>query len=219
MTATNQGTILRYGTLFWRTLVYARQVRGTVKAHSSYLIAAPTTDGTLPPASDLFRLKAPDSGVTLQDYLGAFLTSPLFRLELRILKLVAVPRSLHHTLEPAHLEKVASHHADSFVLWKDRLAEGDPAKTIRSSEDATNPPAATRIMRCEPSPGEPFCDTWWSVEASRDVPNTVDLVFGTALLPPFSHSWALDALGPLHRLYSRFLLASARANLEVMRTP
>merc|ERR1711915_970133 len=55
--------------------------------------------------------------------------------------------------------------------------------------DNASSAAPTRIMRCRTNGGEPFCDTWWSVEPSRDEPGTVDLVFGTALLnPDYNHN-------------------------------
>merc|ERR1712224_4711 len=58
------------------------------------------------------------------------------------------------------------------------------------SSSSVVPPTPPTRMRCYyGDDGTPFCDTWWSIEPSRDEPGYIDLVFGTALLKPdYNHN-------------------------------
>ena len=107
--------------------------------------------------------------------------------------------------------------------------------TSTTSSSSSNNKPACQIMQCRIH-NKPFCETWWAVEleeepavaapASSVVVRHPQLVFGTALIPSndennesssisFRRQLLTQAMTPLHRLYSRLLLASAKATLVV----
>eukprot|EP00934_Nitzschia_sp_Nitz4_P004362 Nitzschia sp. Nitz4//scaffold22_size323478//40623//41357//NITZ4_000501-RA/size323478-augustus-gene-0.223-mRNA-1//-1//CDS//3329542917//4352//frame0 len=199
-------------TIAYKTVQYAWHVEGFRYAPSSTLIARQGTKG-----SDSFRISLPNdqpSPVSLQSFQLAFLTSPLFALERLILRLV-LPRSEWPTLTTAHMHTVAQGAATKFGLWEDRSSEGDLKAMIPTEQTS-----ATRIMRASMPDGKggwiPFVDTWWCVEMNP-TNESVDFVFGSALHSledPKKKDWLLEAAMPLHVMYSRLLLACARANWE-----
>lgn len=188
----------------------------------------------------MFRLRLPpdfisqsNNGISLAEYQAAFLLSPLFRCELWLLNAVgAVPD--RSTIADTNLMDVATGKSDTMATWKTWAVEGDRHEGVSlQNEPQSNYPNPCIIMRSTMN-DRPFCDTWWAVEVvttssipDRDQRQHIDLVFGTSLLnhPTFSSSSnsrstgkmlssiLTDALTPLHRLYSRLLLASCQANL------
>jgi len=102
-----------------------------------------------------------------------------------------------------------------------------------SSSSSSNNKPACQIMQCRIH-NKPFCETWWAVELEEEpavapalsvVVRHPQLVFGTALIPSNDENnesssmsfrrLLTKAMTPLHRLYSRLLLASAKATLVV----
>lgn len=157
-------------------------------------------------STDMFRVPVNKSeaanGVSLADFQAAFLLSPLFQLELWILsKLMPT-----ETLTRERLIAVARGEETRFAGWRNLAAEGDRQRAITT---ATEPTAVCQIMRCQINE-KPFCDTWWAVERSQD---ETELVFGTAIIFSGRKPLALSILDPVHRIYSRMLLASAKATL------
>lgn len=175
---------------------YSISVRGFFRTPDASLIARKTGR-----KSDMFRLSVhlheltPAIPPTFPDYFFAFLTSPLFSIELSILQGLGMTKK--ETCEFDHLRKVSIGQEATFGLWRHFDHETDPAST-------------TTIMRAMTPQGIPFCDSWWSLEIVNET--EYDLVFGTALI--YGHnSWLAYVADPLHRLYSRLLLASAKEKL------
>ena len=135
--------------------------------------------------------------LTLADYHYAFLTSRLFTLELSILQGVGLASPETTTRE--HLREVADGTAQSFALWSVKFQES----SATSSEI---------LMRASTPDQKPFCDTWWMIDHKKKDGDYCELVFGTALIAE-RESWIVWAATPLHRLYSRLLLASAKESL------
>jgi hypothetical protein len=161
--------------------------------------------------SDMFRIDFVDEdntlGVSLQDFHLAFLTSPLFQFELWILSFATVSDPATTTTE--HLAAVTSGDKSSFGPWTAWAVEGKRSAPLTASSE---PASACQIMRCYIQ-GKTFCDTWWAVEKVADRPNP-ELVFGSAFKFCDDHKPLMfRVLDPLHRLYSRLLLASAMINL------
>lgn len=134
--------------------------------------------------TDAFRAKVPGR-VTLGDFLTAFYTSPLFRAERLVLRMMG------HRSTDADAAALAAG-ADRFAAWRvtDRRADEILLGDVSG--------ATSSWFRVVPE-GE--ATTLWfgsAVCARRD-----------ATLRP-----AIRAFVPLHRLYSRALLASARRRLS-----
>jgi hypothetical protein len=208
---TDQATPCIMLSTLWRTLRYTFAVRGHYSTPSA---SFPIRMGCK--QSDMFRLGVTESesadGVTLRDFHAAFLSSPLFRTELWILSKIgaAHPEMTSHE----HLLDVASGEKSSFGPWTSWAVNGSREKAVTAQSD---PASACVVMRCYVSQ-KPFCDTWWAVEKTLDN-KLPELVFGTAMkLPKSEKGWSitslqLTVLDPVHRLYSRILLASAKATL------
>jgi hypothetical protein len=140
---------------WWKTLHYARLVRGYDRASASTLIAR---QGGV--QSDMFRLALPKDhkeDVSLADYHAAFLTSPLFQIELWILSTVQGGGSGgKETFQRSHLQAVAQGDQGSVGPWRHHAVEGDVQAKI--SPLTTLPETAvTRIMRCHVRGGT--CET------------------------------------------------------------
>lgn len=109
--------------------------------------------------SDMFRIvwgSDLKSKVSLQDYHKAFLTSPLFKIELFLLSIVQ-GASTRATTRTAHLEAVARGDEKSVGPWTLHAVEGDPAY-----EFDTKTPSGTcrsRIMRCRVHGTCKICET------------------------------------------------------------
>jgi hypothetical protein len=154
-----------------------------------------------------------DSPITLQEFHAAFLSSPAFRNELRIFSMMGLTDVKMTT--PTQAKDVASGEKSTFGPWTAWAVDGSREKALTAQSD---PASACVVMRCYIS-GEPFCDTWWAVEKTLDN-ELPELVFGTAMKAPydgangsFMSSLLVKVLDPFHRLYSRILLASAKATL------
>lgn len=191
------------------TFRYTFAVRGFYEAPAK---AFPTRMGCV--QSDMFRLDLTkdeaSGGASLQDFHGAFLQSPVFQLELWLLTWVGTVTK--ETTTDDHLLQVASGDKSSFGPWTSWATDGRREKPISASSD---PSSACTIMRCYAA-DKPFCDTWWAMEKTAESPHP-ELVFGTALKLPKEASTTtlltMKLMDPLHRLYSRVLLASAKAKL------
>jgi hypothetical protein len=201
--------------------------------------------------SDMFRVGVSATevlpfvgGIAMADFHAAFLTSPLFKLELWLLSMSG--HANKETVDDAHLHAVARGEERSFGPWSTFGTEGNRQlpflfpSSVTSGAETMNERASARkeaesctvIMRSEFPNGRPFCDTWWSIERpmeERDHPNDdpshqhIELTFGTALIAErngvvssLPSSLLIRMATPLHRLYSRFLLASAKAKLVEM---
>jgi hypothetical protein len=154
-----------------------------------------------------------DGAITLQEFHAAFLSSPVFRNELWMLSKMGVA-DLEMT-STGHVADVASGEKSSFGPWTAWAVDGSREMAVTAQSD---PASACVIMRCYIA-GKPFCDTWWVVQKSTDN-ELPELVFGTAMKAPydgskgnFMSSLLVKVLDPFHRLYSRILLASAKATL------
>ncbi|MEH6646281.1 hypothetical protein [Sulfitobacter sp.] len=125
--------------------------------------------------------------VTLEDYLGAFYTSPLFRAERAVLTLL-----LRRWIKDSELSQMLSGGRDSFAAWnvearsKDQILMRDFSGSTRS---------------------------WFSAEVSTD---GTRLSFGSAVMAtegvklPFVARLAM----PLHRIYAKALLRAAHRRLS-----
>jgi hypothetical protein len=158
--------------------------------------------------SDMFRIAITDdelvSGVSLSDFHAAFLSSPIFQMELWLLSKITTIDTATTTRE--HLHQVATGEMSTFGLWTAWAVEGNRNGQVTRRSDPTS---RCQIMRCYIK-GKPFCDTWWSVEKRKDS-QYPELVFGTSFIK--ERSLATNLLDPLHRLYSRLLIASAKVTL------
>jgi hypothetical protein len=165
--------------------------------------------------SDMFRVSVTESesadGITLQEFHAAFLSSTVFRTELRMLSMMGAADP--DITSKGHID-VASGEKSSFGPWTSWAVDGSREKAVTAQSDPTS---ACVVMRCYIS-GKPFCDTWWAVEKTPDN-ELPELVFGTAMKAPydgkgsFMSSLLFAVVDPFHRLYSRILLASAKAAL------
>jgi hypothetical protein len=199
--------------------------------------------------SDMFRIGVSATevlpfvgGITLADFHAAFLTSPLFKLELWLLSMSGYANK--DTVDDAHLHAVAKGEEHNFGPWSAFAIEGNRQfpflfpSSVTSGDETINEMASARkeaesctiIMRSQFPKDRPFCDTWWAIERpleERDLifddRQHIELAFGTALIagrngavPSLSSSLLIRMTTPLHRLYSRFLLASAKARLVKM---
>ena len=197
----------------WTTLRYTFAVRGY---YAAPLSSFATRMGCK--RSDMFRVsvteaESADGTVTLQEFHAAFLSSPAFRNELQIFSMMGLAGP--ETTSNGHAIDVASGEKSSFGPWTAWAVDGSREKAVTAQSD---PASACVIMRCYIS-GKPFCDTWWAVEKTSDN-ELPELVFGTAMKAPydgskgnFMSSLLVKVLDPFHRLYSRILLASAKATL------
>lgn len=190
-----------FSTMF-KTLKTAFSIRGYQSAPNS---AFPVRMGSKD--SDMFRIAITDdelaSGVSLSDFHAAFLSSPIFQMELWLLSKFTTIDTATTTRE--HLHQVATGEMSTFGPWTAWAVEGSRNGQVTSRSDPTS---RCQIMRCYIK-GKPFCDTWWSVEKQKDSPYP-ELVFGTSLK---EKSLATNLLDPFHRLYSRLLIASAKVTL------
>jgi hypothetical protein len=192
----------------WTTLRYTFAVRGY---YATPVSSFPTRMGCK--SSDMFRVSVTESesadGITLQEFHAAFLSSPVFRTELRMLSMMGAADP--ELTSKSHID-VASGEKSTFGPWTSWAVDGSREKAVTAQSD---PASACVVMRCYIS-GKPFCDTWWAVEKTPDN-KLPELVFGTAMKAPydgkgsFMSSLLLAVLDPFHRLYSRILLASAKA--------
>lgn len=197
----------------WTTLRYTFAVRGY---YATPVSSFPTRMGCK--KSDMFRLsvaesESADGPITLQEFHAAFLSSPVFRNELWMLSKMGVADPRMTSVGLAN--DVASGEKCSFGPWTAWAVDGSREKAVTAQSD---PVSACVVMRCYIS-GKPFCDTWWAVEKTPDNEDP-ELVFGTAMKAPyngekgnFMSSLLVKVLDPFHRLYSRILLASAKATL------
>jgi hypothetical protein len=158
---------------WWKTLQYARWVRGYDRASASTLIAR--VGGA---QSDMFRLTLPKdhTNVSLADFHAAFLTSPLFQMELWIL---STAQGGGDTFQRSHLEAVAQGDKGSVGPWRHHTMEGDVQAKLSSQLPGT---AVTRIMRAHVR-GK--CAAAWRLQ---NTPSTHSLthVPPCILLPPSS---------------------------------
>lgn len=135
------------------------------------------------------------------DYVQAFYTTPLFKLERFILQWLAGRPSTD-----ADARRLAEGSVDSFSAW--RVKERAPSQLLLA--DITGRTQSWLMVAPAVGPD--------------DRPLT-RLYFGSAVMPQTSRSdpdrlsmgWLFHALSGFHRLYSRLLLAAARTRLERMR--
>ena len=174
-------------------------------------------------------------GVSLAEFHAAFLCSPIFTTELWILSKFGQVDAA--SLESGHLMNVALGERSCLGPWTAWALDGNRTRPIRSTTTATSSTTGTsgatatpcQIMRAR-FRGRPFCDTWWAVDLAESTSSSTKeggettvrhphLVFGTAMIPSPDDSVTKRVLStilnPLHRLYSRLLLASAKATLVV----
>ena len=175
--------------------------------------------------TDAFYLTLSDAeegpGVTLSEYHEAFLTCPLFSIELAALRLLGLATA--DSTSPEHLSRVARGQETSFALW---------TEVQRSTGDEDNGPVGVEegvVM------SNGFERTWWGVD--KDDHGRARLIFGTGLEPagpapqqdsvldreapdpqPLPQPLPLPPLilrliAPLHRLYSRVLLVAAKNHM------
>ena len=195
--------------------------------------------------SDMFRIVIDNNtdneyfsdGISLSEYHAAFLCSPIFQMELWLLKQLGIIST--NNIDPItttiqHLQGVATGDHSSFGPWTTWAVEGNRSRSIGSvsnilstsssigSKETSSSSTATPcvIMRCRTRHG-PFCDTWWALELEEETTSNhqqqqrrrPQLVFGTSLLNGYQNSILVRLMTPLHRLYSRLLLANCKATL------
>ena len=182
-------------------------------------------------------------GISLSEYHAAFLCSPLFQMELWLLTKLGIIANIDPiTTTTQHLQSVATGDHSSFGPWTTWAVEGNRLRPIASvsknssssssdnSSDAKSnkssspePSSVTAtpcvIMRCR-TRHAPFCDSWWALELEdatnqqqQDEYCRPELVFGTALIGNSQNSILTRLMTPLHRFYSRLLLANCKATL------
>lgn len=125
-----------------KTLECLRSVRGYRKVSPSSFVASQGGQ-----ASDMFRLswKHDETALALKDYHAAFLTSPLFQVELWLLSAVQRSAAWRTTTSPDHVEAVVQGQEKSVGPWTLHAVDGDSDAQF----SPTSPPAsATRIMQC-----------------------------------------------------------------------
>jgi hypothetical protein len=193
--------------------------------------------------SDMFRITLhldkneyfPD-GISLSEYHAAFLCSPIFQLELWLLTKLGIGTNIDPiTTTQKHLQGVATGDHSSFGPWTTWAVHGSRSRPIVSvsnsniinviSDAKSDSVTPCVIMRCRTKHG-PFCDTWWALELEDETMLLNDpsqkrynrnpqLVFGTSLLKDNHNSLLGRIMTPLHRFYSRLLLANCKATLVI----
>ena len=136
------------------------------------------------------------SHVDLSDYVYAFYTTPLFKLERIVLRFAAGFPSTD-----AEARQLASAGIDRFAAW------------------TTEKRSADQLLMCDVSGRT---RSWFMVEeGTGGTPLKSRLYFGSAVVPKTSkesrsHSmgFGFNALLGFHKLYSRALLTAAKAKLE-----
>eukprot|EP00339_Tiarina_fusa_P018807 CAMPEP_0117024460 /NCGR_PEP_ID=MMETSP0472-20121206/18167_1 /TAXON_ID=693140 ORGANISM="Tiarina fusus, Strain LIS" /NCGR_SAMPLE_ID=MMETSP0472 /ASSEMBLY_ACC=CAM_ASM_000603 /LENGTH=203 /DNA_ID=CAMNT_0004730905 /DNA_START=58 /DNA_END=669 /DNA_ORIENTATION=- len=184
-------------------LKHAFQVRGYKKVPATsfpYQMGATN--------SDMFRVDV-DHPTSLAEFHAAFLSSPLFQLEILLLSYVTKMDPKVRT--PECIFGVATGEYSTYGPWSAWAVDGVKGQSISAASTGKNA-SSCQIMRCHVN-GKAFCDTWWAVEKTAES-ETPELVFGTALKK--SH-WSSTLLDPVHRIYSRLLLGSAKFKLLEMR--
>jgi hypothetical protein len=127
-------------TTWLKTLQYARQVRGYQKVPETSFVARQGGD-----QSDMYRISwNGDSKISLQDFHAAFLTSPLFQIELFLMSMVSRGNTMHRN----HLDAVARGEETSFGPWTMAASEGDDSVRMGRSSSDTHI-SATKIMQCQ----------------------------------------------------------------------
>lgn len=139
-----------------KTLDYVRLVRGYGKVSESSFVAR--QGGR---QSDMFRIVCccdgaasqsssssppPSPNVSLQDYHKAFLTCPLFQIELHLLSMVQRGMGSSTTTSAAHLDAVARGDEKCVGPWTIHAQEGDCAMQFGS--DTPVGTSVTRVMQC-----------------------------------------------------------------------
>lgn len=192
--------------------------------------------------SDMFRLDIHTNddeyfsdGISLSEYHAAFLCSPIFQMELWLLKKLGIITNIDPvTTTVQHLQGVATGDHSSFGPWTTWAVEGNRSRPIASASASTFSSSSSEtiqdtrsnlsssevtpcvIMRCRTRHG-PFCDTWWALELDDTINQQhrrlPQLVFGTSLLSGSHNSILSRLMTPLHRFYSRLLLADCKATL------
>jgi len=207
-----------------KTFKYAFSVKGFHSVPESSFVARMGCA-----ASDKFTIELTETeysgGVSLAEFHAAFLCSPVFQTELWILSKFGQVDA--ESLKPSHLTNVAMGDRSCLGPWTAWAVDGKRTQAVSttSGDDSTTKiKPACQIMRAR-FKGKPFCDTWWSVElqdassTGGDALRHPQLVFGTAMIQSDDDSTMVrlitKVLDPLHRMYSRILLASAKANLVV----
>ncbi len=137
--------------------------------------------------------------VALADYVSAFYTTRLFKVERAILRIVA---SRPSTDDQA--KALALGHAERFAAWH--------------VEERTE----TQLLMCD------FAGrtrSWFMVEPKSSTAGTTRLYFGSAVVAAEnkktgtrSLGWIFNALLGFHKLYSRALLSAARSRLDAQIT-
>lgn len=145
--------------------------------------------------TDCYRTKLPKQ-ISLAQYIEAFYTGGLFKLERLVLKwLVSKPST------DAHVQELASGVRMDFAAWR--------------VEDRT----ADQLLMCD---YRGYTRSWLMVEPSgANGSATTNLYFGSAVVPGTDKatgqsrfSTSFGVLVRFHKLYSRALLSSARSQLE-----
>ena len=133
--------------VWFRVIEYTLSVRGYMTAPSSSFVMRRKSEGKSQAfESDMFRIDVTQKelahGVTLQDFQAAFLTSPLFRLELWILRMAGAADA--ETTTPSHLENVAQGNERGFGPW---IALANEMKRDVLISEKSSGTSACRIMR------------------------------------------------------------------------
>jgi hypothetical protein len=186
--------------------------------------------------SDMFRIVIDNTddeyfsdGISLSEYHAAFLCSPIFQIELWLLTKFGISTNIDPvTTTVQHLQGVATGDYSSFGPWTTWAVEGNRSRPIVSvsnilssdgSKESSSAATPCVIMRCRTRHG-PFCDTWWALELEetanqqpQEQCRRPQLVFGTSLLNDYHNSILVRLTTPLHRFYSRLLLANCKATL------
>ena len=139
---------------------------------------------------DCFRVVA-SAPVSLADYIEAFYSSPVFRIERGLLGV-----ALGKGASDVDARSLAAGRTQGFAIWS---VEGRTETQILLSAGRTR---SWLRVDAGPAPGHPA---------------TVTLFFGSAVLPgrdaDAGPGFPFNALLGFHKLYSRALLASARSRL------
>jgi hypothetical protein len=181
--------------------------------------------------SDMFRVSFDhkqeyfEDGISLSEFHAAFLCSPLFQLELWLLSKFGMFTNIDPiTTTTKHLQGVASGDHSSFGPWTTWAVDGSRSRLVSTVDEKILPDTTSTsstvtpcvIMRCRTRQG-PFCDSWWALEMESDDGQPSrrhpQLVFGTSLLKDYHNSMLIRVMTPLHRFYSRLLLANCKATL------
>lgn len=136
--------------------------------------------------------KSIDGSVSLDEFVFAFYTTPLFKLERWLLA-----RVLGFASSDVQALQLARAEVEQFSAW---TVEARSAGQILLAAGATR--------------------SWLSVEVQLSPPSTTCLRFGSAVLPTRQGGklgWGFHALLGFHRLYSRLLLAAACRRVRALR--